>query len=151
MVPISAVQISGITIEEKVKMLRALIFGNVKSSLVLCFFLLAFSPPTTAATIKVGTLESYEEKKLDLPEAERADVVVHLGSAGDLVEGYRILLIRNSDRRPIKVGVSDRNGILRFENIAPGDYTAVFPKTKRQQLESTVFIGDIILGVHRAK
>lgn len=97
--------------------------------------------------MEVGFPRSFETKKIQLQEAERGIIEVHLASDGCMLDGYHISLVDESRRRVLKTLKSDETGILTFSKVPPGVYTVMVRHTKRtESLRSTVRVGDVLLS-----
>ena len=95
--------------------------------------------------VEVGHFGSYEFRSIELQKGETADLMVFLASQGEMVEGYKISLVRERTRRVVKTVVSGSHGIVTFPNLRPDKYTIVLRRTARQRKTSSVRIGDFRL------
>lgn len=113
------------------------------------FFTIFFAHVVYAESIYVRTLDTdVDPKVLPLRVNQRGDLTVYLKSAGDVVDGFRVFLIRDSDNGLVESLRSDENGVVKFLDLDPEHYTVILRKTKSQRLISpTVAIGDLRLEV----
>lgn len=95
--------------------------------------------------VEVGHFSSYEFREISLKKGETADLMVFLSSQGEMVEGYKISLVRERTRRVVKTVVSGTHGVVTFPNLRPDKYTIVLRRTNRQRKTSSVAIGDFRL------
>lgn len=119
----------------------------IRAMLLIGFFFTA--SVVSAESLHVRTLESdVDPKAIPLRINQKADLTVHLKSAGDVVDGFRVFLIRDSDNGLVETLRSDEQGVVTFLDLEAERYTVILRKTKSQRLISpTVAIGDLRLEV----
>ncbi len=103
-----------------------------------------------AEILSVRCADSSDEKSLELSEGEKGDIIASLASAGDVVGGYRVFLLRDGESKPVGQGLSDENGLVTYREIAPGRYTVLLRKSKKQLAESSVKLGDVLIRKSRS-
>lgn len=101
-----------------------------------------------AGSIEVNSPGSYETRKLNLKADQKADLTVYINSAGEMLDGFRVILVRDADRKLLGMLQSDIYGVVTFENIPEGKYTIVLKKTRRERRLSSVGITDWRLVKH---
>lgn len=98
--------------------------------------------------IKVALKNTFDQKSLTLADGQKADIVVHLKSGGEMLGGYRVYLVTTGDAKPVLFTTCDDFGVARFKSVPAGDYTVVLAKTAKQEKENSVSLGDLQLYVH---
>ncbi len=76
-------------------------------------------------TVKAVCFDLYETFQIDLGPGEKADLTVHLKSAGDPFNGYVLQLYRfpfRASAAPLKEVPADLNGVGAFRGLVPGQY-----------------------------
>jgi len=98
-------------------------------------------------TLRVTQPFGFDEYTLELLPRQRGDVNVFLQSVGEDVEGYKLYLVRDYDKKAIQSQVSNGAGEATFSDIEPGIYSVILRISARTRRETTVQIGDIVLSV----
>ncbi|HQH27202.1 MAG TPA: hypothetical protein PLP17_07380 [Oligoflexia bacterium] len=100
------------------------------------------------AVIEVGSPDLAEARRLELPEGQTADVLVHLKTFTDTVDDYLVTLSHDEDNRRVAALLSDRHGRVMFKEVPPGKYRVELKTKVRDDGDvSTVTLGDIMLAV----
>ena len=90
----------------------------------------------------------HDERKLELKEDERGDVLVHVGSAGDMVGNFAIALIDEKAMKPFETRKTNEHGLVTFRGVPPGRYTAIIRMSREKRLKTSAGITDVELGVN---
>lgn len=110
------------------------------------FVVLSFALPVVAEIIEVSHVNSYEVKRLEVQSGETVDVVVHMKSAGEPLDGMRVMMISNSDGRMMASLVTDPMGVVRFQRVPPGQYSVSWERVRAvEDDEGRIGIGDVVL------
>ncbi len=97
--------------------------------------------------VKVQAFDAdVESRKIELKEGQTAELIVYLKSAGEMLDGFRLFLLRDPANTLIATERSDETGVITFGDLAAGEYTVLLRKNKTQKYRyPTVEIGDIRL------
>jgi len=118
-----------------------------KSFFILSFILgIAFSS-AFADTVTVTSVNQFEIEQMNLEPGQLADVTVHLRSAGDPVDGFKILYINSNNGRLVAAGKTDQHGVVKFTRIEPGEYNVYLEMPKELKGRTSTGLGDIVLTV----
>lgn len=117
--------------------------GAAKAILLLSIWISAFTSSAAAEQLEILCPDTEEQVIVDLGSGEAAELIIYLKSFGDLVGGYRVIVLDDQDHQVGK-NISDMFGVAKFTNMPAGRYRVFVEKkwNERGGL-STVSVGDL--------
>ncbi len=109
------------------------------------FLLLLFlgALPAQAEKLEIFSPDTDHRIELTLTANEAAELVIYLKSFGDLVGGYRVIVL-DDDGHQVGKNISDMFGVAKFTNMPPGRFRVfVEKKFNERGGVSTVSVGDL--------
>lgn len=121
---------------------------SISKYLFILFICFGFSVSSTYAdTVTVTSVNQYEIEEMNLEPGQLADVTVHLRSAGDPVDGFRVLYINSLNGRLVAADKTDQHGVVKFTRIEPGEYNVYLEMPEELKGRTSTGLGDIVLSV----
>ncbi|MCC6932310.1 MAG: hypothetical protein IT292_03540 [Deltaproteobacteria bacterium] len=126
----------------------------MRQRVLICFFIcLLGASSALAEDIVVRILESFDQKKMEIPPGRTATINVFLQTFGSELVGYNVLLYRDKDKVILAKVLSDEGGEVIFGGVPAGEYTLVIDRgeLRHNSREGTVRIGDVRLYLDKPK
>ena len=96
-----------------------------------------------AAQLEIICPDTDDRAVVELGEGEAAELIIYLKSFGDLVGGYRVIVLDDQDHQVGK-NISDMFGVAKFTNMPAGRFRVfVEKKWNERGGQSTVSVGDL--------
>lgn len=92
--------------------------------------------------VTVTHQDTSEERSIILDPGERAFISIYLMSHGEMVNAYRLSLVRLPEDKVVETGDTNIHGIVNFKGVPPGRYHILMWKARRNSLHR-VRIGDM--------
>ncbi len=104
---------------------------------------LVLSESALAEKLEIYSPDTGDRLTVDLDSGEAAELIIYLKSFGDLVGGYRVVVLDDQDRQVGK-NISDMFGVAKFTNMPAGRFRIfVEKKLNERGGVATVSLGDL--------
>ena len=102
----------------------------------------AVVPDAFADKLTVELPGIYDHYGVELQANQSALVIVYLKSEGDILEGFKVHILRESSNEVVQSQTSDSNGVVNFKGIGPGRYYVQVEVPENVRRVNTVALGD---------